>query len=107
MIAITRTHRQWLATTRNLARASGHRELIAGIVDAIGVEMATDHPDTYLAVVLTPAQSDELEAAAPMSAWWMPGTPGWLLLMDEAKRTADAADAFLRSRHRSSFLPAA
>ena len=63
MIAITRTHRQWLATTRNLARASGHRELIIRIQDAIA-ERPADHPDEYLAINLTPAHVAD-HAAAP------------------------------------------
>lgn len=97
MPQITRSLRQWRATAGHLGSSP-----TAAIITAAVRRDGFASYDELLAIDLSEAQAREIEERAPMSAWWMPATPGSTVIAAEATATAAVADAFVRALGRGS-----
>ncbi len=77
MVELTRTLRQWWATARRLEhRKIGRPDLATRIRWAFPDDLHAD-PDTTVTVRFTEADKAVVLARAPLTAWWMPASPGW------------------------------
>lgn len=77
MMELTRTLRQWWATARRLEhRKIGRPDLAARIRWAFPDDPHAD-PDSRVTVRFSEADVAVVLAQAPLTAWWMPASPGW------------------------------
>jgi len=76
MTDLTRTIRQWWATARRLEhRVIGRPDLARKIHWAFPSDPNAD-PDTPVTVSFLTADAGVIERRAPLTAWWMPASPG-------------------------------
>ncbi len=76
MAELTRTIRQWWATARRLEhREIGRPDLAQQIRWAFPAD-SNAPPDTPVTVSFTAEDAAVIEHRAPLSAWWMPASPG-------------------------------
>lgn len=106
MGTITCTIRQWNAIARFLSAKELYpcphlrdHALAAKIRQATSAAPFA-HPDSLLALVVTPEERATLERATPMTAWWMPPTPGEVVLKREASAAVLAAEAIIQEHQR-------
>ncbi len=77
MVKMTRTIRQWWATSRRLEhREIGRPDLAQQIRWAFPAD-PNAHPDTLVTVRFVEEDAAFIEHQAPLRAWWMPVSPGW------------------------------
>jgi len=93
----TRTARQWLATAR---RVRDTDPALAERIRAALIVAGQAHPDDPLSVDLPAGEAAALDRLAPLTARWMPATPGRVPPAEDARAAAEAADAFVRAHQR-------
>ncbi|MDP9370788.1 MAG: hypothetical protein M3Q03_21385 [Chloroflexota bacterium] len=77
MIELTRTLRQWWATARRLEHRKIGRPDLALQIRWAFPEDPHAPPDTPITVNFIEVDAAVVQAEAPLTAWWMPASPGW------------------------------
>ena len=79
MVELTRTLQQWWATARRLEQQTVGRPDLAEQIRWAFPSTTNADPDTPLTVLFTSDDGAVIEQQAPLFAWWMPPTQGWML----------------------------
>lgn len=104
MVELTRTLQQWWATARRLEHETVGRPDLAEQIRWAFPSTTSADPDTPLTVLFTSGDAAVIEQRAPLSAWWMPPTRGWMrqprLAAGRAQEAVAAAEAIIRDHQR-------